>query len=78
MLTCRVSGIFLVLIVQSQISFAQKAAVEKTSGAVASGFERFNDSCAFCLGIDARGNGAAAGLLSTQPAGLTQLSKRNR
>jgi hypothetical protein len=29
MLTCRVSGIFSVLIVQSQLSFAQKAAVEK-------------------------------------------------
>jgi mono/diheme cytochrome c family protein len=58
------------------LTFASSPSAEHTSGAVTSGFERFVDSCAFCHGVDAKGNGAAAAMLSKQPADLTLLSKR--
>ncbi len=37
----------------------------------------YRSRCASCHGIDARGGGPAASLLTTAPPDLTQLSKRN-
>lgn len=45
--------------------------------AVEAGYERFIDSCAFCHGVDAKGNGPSAGMLERQPADLTQLAKNH-
>jgi mono/diheme cytochrome c family protein len=77
MLTHTVCIISFLLILPSGMTSAANPAVEHTTGAVASGFERFIDSCAFCHGVNAKGNGPAAELLSKLPADLTLLSKRN-
>ena len=77
MSTCTLCVISLLLISTSQLTFASSPSIEYTSDTVTSGFERFVDSCAFCHGVDAKGNGAAAAMLSKQPADLTLLSKRN-
>jgi len=45
--------------------------------AVQAGYERFIDSCAFCHGVDAKGDGPAAGMLETKPADLTQLARNS-
>ena len=45
--------------------------------AVEAGYERFIDSCAFCHGVDAKGDGPAAGMLEKKPADLTQLARNN-
>ena len=77
MSTCNLYVASLLLMITSQLAFAASPPIEHTSGTVTSGFERFVDSCAFCHGVDAKGNGSAAAMLSKQPADLTLLSKRN-
>lgn len=57
------------------LSFAETAPQQEI--AIDPGYERFIDSCAFCHGTDAKGDGAAATMLSKQPADLTQLAKNN-
>jgi mono/diheme cytochrome c family protein len=42
-----------------------------------SGRQSYIESCAFCHGDDARGNGLAAETLETHPADLTRLSEKN-
>ncbi len=46
-------------------------------GVEAAGKIRFNESCAVCHGLDARGKGPFAKMLTTQPPDLTVLSKNN-
>jgi mono/diheme cytochrome c family protein len=67
----------LLLVGMAGISFAETTPIEKSAGVVDSGYERFIDSCAFCHGVDGRGEGEAAAMLSKQPANLTQLAKNN-
>jgi mono/diheme cytochrome c family protein len=43
----------------------------------ASGKEMFNAYCASCHGVDAKGNGPAAGALKKQPADLTMLARNS-
>ena len=51
------------------------APAQQTSAA--SGKEMFNSYCASCHGADAKGGGPAAPALSTKPADLTALAKKN-
>lgn len=39
--------------------------------------KEFRVGCAACHGLDGKGNGLLAGLLTRKPADLTQISKRN-
>jgi len=43
----------------------------------ASGKEMFNAYCASCHGVDAKGDGPAAGALKKQPADLTMLARNS-
>jgi mono/diheme cytochrome c family protein len=51
------------------------APAQQTSAA--SGKEMFNSYCASCHGADAKGGGPAAPALSTKPADLTALARKN-
>ena len=44
---------------------------------VEEGADHFADYCATCHGVEAKGDGPMADLLTVQPADLTQLSARN-
>ena len=63
-------------ITATTISFAETSQDEVVS-TVEPGYQRFIDSCAFCHGVSARGDGAAAAMLSKPPADLTLLAKNN-
>lgn len=63
--------------IAAHLSYAETVQSQDTVTAVESGYERFIDSCAFCHGVDAKGDGPAAGMLDRQPADLTQLAKDN-
>lgn len=43
--------------------------------AVAAGRQRFEENCALCHGLDARGNGPFAALLNVKPPDLTVLAR---
>ncbi|MFZ0286649.1 MAG: cytochrome c [Terriglobales bacterium] len=60
---------------QDQKPQIKHAAAPHTSPA--SGKEMFNAYCASCHGKDAKGDGPAAAALTTPPADLTTLAKRN-
>lgn len=73
---------FLTGILWLLVSGATAFATENDEGGqagniVMDGYQQFIDSCAFCHGIDGKGQGEAANLLSVQPANLTLLSKNN-
>jgi len=53
------------------------AALAQTGGAIEAGQLQFNDKCAVCHGLEAKGDGALAESLNQQPADLTRLSERN-
>jgi hypothetical protein len=53
------------------------AALAQAGDAVEAGRLQFNDKCAVCHGLEAKGDGALAASLNQQPADLTRLSKRN-
>ncbi len=61
---------------QDQKPQIKHAAAPQTSAA--SGKEMFNAYCASCHGKDAKGDGPAAAALTTPPADLTTLGKRNQ
>ena len=67
----------LLLACMTGVSFAETSRIDNSVSVVDSGYERFIDSCAFCHGVDAKGEGAASAMLSKQPANLTQLAKNN-
>ena len=65
------------IMITAEESFAETFQRKDAATAVEAGYERFIDSCAFCHGVDAKGDGPAAGMLERQPADLTQLAKDN-
>jgi len=58
-------------------SFGETLQRKDAVSAVEEGYERFIDSCAFCHGVDAKGDGPAAGMLERKPADLTRLARDN-
>ncbi len=59
------------LVIVPHASFAQEEEVIRSGQAV------FNQKCAVCHGVDAKGGGELAQYLTVKPANLTQLSKNN-
>lgn len=65
------------LVITTHASFGETAQPGNAVGVVETGYERYIDSCAFCHGVDAKGDGPAAGMLEKAPADLTQLAGNN-
>ncbi len=60
------------LVIAGMVAFAQDEATERDLGEV-----EFIGHCAACHGEGGRGDGPVAQVLSTKPANLTEISKRN-
>ncbi|MEJ2532421.1 MAG: cytochrome c [Halioglobus sp.] len=73
----RVIPALVLMVTTAHTSFAETVQRKDAVTVVEVGYERFIDSCAFCHGVDAKGDGPAAGMLEKQPADLTQLAKSN-
>jgi len=63
------------LLLPAQETTIKKVPAKPTSAA--SGKEMFDEYCASCHGMDAKGNGPAAPALKMQPTNLTLLSQKN-
>lgn len=62
------------------LGWSQEKTIKKTpiqQSNPTSGKQMFNDYCAPCHGVSAKGDGPAASALKTPPADLTQLAKKN-
>jgi mono/diheme cytochrome c family protein len=59
----------------SQKPVVKQTAIKQTNAT--SGKEMFNQYCAPCHGMDAKGNGPAASAMKSQPADLTQLARKH-
>lgn len=70
-----VGALALVSAAQDQNKEIKHVPAKETSPA--SGQEMFNSYCASCHGKDAKGDGPAASALTTPPADLTALAKKN-
>ena len=72
-------GVPLVLITTHIVGAApQGARGEPTTAlALSSGHDTFRQSCGPCHGVDGKGNGPVASILTTPPTDLTSVSRRN-
>jgi mono/diheme cytochrome c family protein len=70
----------LAFLLGSLLLLAQETTIKKVPAkptSAASGKEMFDEYCASCHGMDAKGNGPAAPALKMQPANLTLLAQKN-
>lgn len=70
----------LAFLLGSLLLLAQETTIKKVPAkptSAASGKEMFDEYCASCHGLDAKGNGPAAPALKKQPTDLTLLAQKN-
>ena len=73
--SCR--GILVGVITAILIGGVPARSLAQEQDVIAAGKREFQQSCATCHGVDAKGDGPSAGFLNVKPADLTQLSKKH-